>query len=130
MSEYIPSPLHNFTPRQNPKPVLDTPDLSRIEHLSKPELISLVERMSRQCGLVASMTEEELAQAMMDKLAHTALSSNGKDTLNAIREWLDRVKGKPIQSVNVSEKKTISLVIECNGISTEPAYKTIDSVSE
>ena len=62
------------------------------------------------------MTEEETAQAMLDILAETAIKPitpglNIKADINsrmaAIDKWLDRKKGKPVQSVDLrAEVKT------------------------
>ncbi len=99
MNDTIPSPLKNFTPRQNPPKqtiAVESDDLSRLDSLSREELIALVRRLDG--AAIGMMTKEEVAEAMLFKLAHTALTSRDtKDTLAAIREWLDRSEGKPMQ---------------------------------
>ncbi len=83
--------------------------LSRLEDMGRDELIALVRRMACQCGMVAAMTEDETAQAMMDTLAHTALKpiiqglnmrADIQSRLNSIDKWLDRTKGKAIQRID------------------------------
>lgn len=135
---YIPDPA-NYTMKGNgSKPVIlpESPDIPRLDTLSREELIALVERMARQCGMVAAMSDAETAQAMLDELAHTALKpivagvnmkADIQSRMNAIDKWLDRKQGKPQQSVTVTEKKQIQLIIEC-GISPQATYETIDSI--
>ncbi len=85
------------------------PDLSRLEGMGREELIAVIERMERQCGMVAAMTEEETIQAMLDTLAHTALKpiiagvnmkADIDSRLKAIDRWLDRKQGKAIQRID------------------------------
>ena len=88
-------------------------ELSRLESLTNAELIALVKRMACQCGLVATMSEEETAQAMLDTLANTALKpiimgvnvkADIQSRMNAIDKWLDRKKGKPVQALDMNVK--------------------------
>ena len=95
---------------------LPTPvELSRLDSMSREELIDLVKRMACQCGLSAAMTDEETAQAMLDTLAETALKpivmginvkADIQSRMNAIDKWLDRKKGKPVQSLDMNVKDT------------------------
>jgi len=80
-------------------------DLARIEGMSREELVALCWRFACQCGLVATMTDEETAQAMLDILAETALKpvlygtsmkADITSRLTAVERWLDRKKGKPV----------------------------------
>lgn len=100
-----PLPKHS----KPPETAQDTPDLSALEGLSKDELIALVGRMARQCGMVACMTEEETAQAMLDRLAHVALTAGVKDAVGAINAWLDRVQGRPTQRI---EQRTLEVHVD------------------
>lgn len=93
--------------------------LQRLEDMSRIELMGLIERMARQCGMVAAMSEAETAQAMLDTLAHTALmpispSINMKADiqcrLSAIDKWLDRKQGKPVQAIN--QTSTIAMLVQ------------------
>lgn len=83
--------------------------LSALDAMTKEELIALVQRMARQCGMVAAMSEDETAQAMLDTLAHTALKpiiqgvnmrADIQNRLSSIDKWLDRTKGKAIQRID------------------------------
>lgn len=113
---YIPDPANyvmkgaNAQPREMPAQEVLPVDLGK---LSKQELIALCERMARQCGLVAGMTDEETAQAMLDMLAHTALKpiavglnmrADIQARLAAIDKWLDRKQGKPLQQIAAAIK--------------------------
>lgn len=85
-------------------------ELEKLGDMTADDLIALVERMARQCGMVAAMSKEETAQAMLDVLAHTALrpvlaTSNIKadiqSRMTAIDKWLDRTTGKVAQKNDV-----------------------------
>lgn len=74
----------------------DNEDFSRLDSLTRDELITLIKTLPGVS--TAMLTKEEIGEAMMVKLAHTALTSRDvKDTLAAIKEWLDREHGKPMQ---------------------------------
>lgn len=84
-------------------------DLARVEAMTRDELFALVERLYCQCGLVATMTEEQTAQAMLDTLAHTALKpivaganmrADIQNRMAAIDKWLDRTRGKAVQTIH------------------------------
>jgi len=92
--------------------------LERIEAMSKPELVNyIIKRVPGAVLRVACMTEEETYQAMLHKLAVGGLTSDdARDTLNYIREWIDRKKGKPVgtaPNINIgagSGEKKIQIV--------------------
>ena len=120
--DLIPNPVKGYKPKQ---PVIgvvldsnaiDPATLATLHTLDKEALIALVERMARQCGLVATMTQEETAQAMLDALAETALKpivygvnikADIQSRISAIDKWLDRVRGRPAQSVDMTVKAAI-----------------------
>lgn len=114
-------PFKNFTPRQNPprhaeKPLKDvTIEFEKIDAMTLEELKHAVKRFARLHGLVACMSEEETAQAMLDRLASIALrkDANGlvRDTTNAINSWLDRVKGKPVATINQNTTITLEQLV-------------------
>lgn len=79
MSDYIPDPFRNFTPRQNPaQPVIaqkepEAPDLS-------------------------GMTDDELRQECRESLVLMMRRAKGDlKALGAVKELLDRIEGRPIQ---------------------------------
>lgn len=83
-------------------------DLAAIDAMPMDELRSLCKRMACQCGLIACMTREQTAQAMLDTLAETALKpivmglnmkADIQSRLNAIDKWLDRTEGKATQRI-------------------------------
>lgn len=126
MGDFIPNPA-NYTMKANPpKPVpIAAPeigfiDVERLDGLPHHALLALCRRMALQCGLVAVMTQEETAQAMLDKLAHIALkpivpglqmAAQARDCMAAINAWLDREQGKPTQRV---ETKTLVATFDVN----------------
>ncbi len=96
------------------------PDLSQLDDMTAEELRALVERMARQCGLVAMMTKEETAQAMRDVLAETALrplipginlKADIQNRMNAIDKWLDRAEGRAKQQIEHTGKDGEALSI-------------------
>ena len=75
-----------------------------LDSMTLDDLKTLTRRLACQCGLVATMSEEETAQAMLDRLASIGLDnrvgiSAVKEAISAITLWLDRVKGKPAQTI-------------------------------
>ncbi len=118
--ENWPEDIHpaNYVMKGNkPKPAVNAPQspeidataLGQVESMDHARLVALVRRMACQCGLVAMMTEEETAQAMLDTLAHTALKpvssalnmrADIDSRLKAVDKWLDRTQGKAIQRID------------------------------
>ena len=99
-------PAKNFVPRGNPpkqetksEPVEDMGSID-LPSLPRDALEALCRRLLCQCGQAATMTEDEIAQAMLDKLANGGLSQVDMfKALPMMREWFDRKRGKPAQSV-------------------------------
>lgn len=76
---------------------IDAATLASLEGMSKEGLVSLVMRMARQCGMVASMSEDEIRQAFLDRMAHIGLTGKALEALAAMEKRMDRVEGKPMQ---------------------------------
>lgn len=89
--------------------------LAKLDAMSRDDLIALVRRMACQCGLVAAMSEEETARAMLDRLAEEALkrSTQGRDAISTINAWLDRKQGKPIART-VAEVSVASVSVQAD----------------
>ena len=88
----------------SPSPLTDA-EVANLESLSNAELISLVKRMACQCGLVANMSEKQIYQAGLDRLAKLFLTlpeSEAKEIGNTFDKWCDRTKGKPKQSIDTT----------------------------
>lgn len=101
---FIPNPA-NYSMKGN-APVAtaqDVQELPSLDSLSREELIALIKRVSGAMGWVCSMTQEETAQAMLDKLALEALgrTAQAKDCISAINAWLDRTQGKAVQRMEL-----------------------------
>lgn len=95
-------------------------EAAKLEGMSRDELLVLCRRFACQCGLVAMMTKEEIAQAMRDVLAETALrpivagvnmKADIMSRLAAIDKWMDRTEGKAAQSVKI-EQTNVNVAIE------------------
>jgi hypothetical protein len=126
-----------LTKKRGEKILVELPviDLEKLSVMSKEQLVILVERMACQCGLVAIMTDEQTAQAMLDTLAQTALKpiimgiglkADIQSRMNAIDKWMDRKKGRPAQSMEVSRKIDILDLIEEAGRQEKSATQLID----
>lgn len=106
--EKLPKTTLNVSDVLSDVSTLSASDLSRLDSMSREELLALVQRMARQCGLAACRTKEEIAEAMLDVLAETALKplvmgssmkADIQSRMQAIDRWLDRDRGKPAQTV-------------------------------
>lgn len=101
MNDYVPNPA-NYVMKGNPIPAAVTaappPDLSKLDEMTKEELITLIRLSNADQIAIALMDEEEIARAMLHKLAVNALTSkDARQTLENVKEWIDRVKGKAMQ---------------------------------
>ena len=77
--------------------VVDPATLSTLHTLDKDALVSLVMRMARQCGMVASMSEDEIRQAFLDRMAHIGLTGKAMEALAAMEKRMNRLEGTPMQ---------------------------------
>lgn len=112
-------PARTYKPKQPVvavKTAVPDLDLAAIDAMPEDEIRTLCKRMARQCGLIARMTQEETAQAMLDTLAQTALKpivmglnmkADIQSRMTAIDKWLDRTKGRPAQSVALEVKGNV-----------------------
>lgn len=97
--------FQNFTPRANPPKQLQaetsneiTPQtLATLDTMDAEALRKLVQRMARQCGMVAAMSEEQLRVAFLDRMAHIALTAKALEALAAMEKRMNRTEGTPIQ---------------------------------
>ena len=80
--------------------------LASLDAMSKAELITLIKRLLCQCGTVAMMTDEEQAQAMLDRLAAASARNGAKtaDIVASVTAWMDRKQGKPVQKQLIAAK--------------------------
>lgn len=95
-------PFKNYKPKANIQEIhsvglITEEELAGIERLSKDELIAIIERMARQCGLVACMNEEDIRRAFLDRMAYIGLTGKAEQALAAMEKRMDRVDGKPMQ---------------------------------
>lgn len=118
MENFTPDPFKNYVMKgakelpAPPPPTITPAQIEKIEAMTRDELITLVKRLACQCGLVASMTREETAQAMLDELATyalrpmlgTALKADINARILAIDKWLDRTEGKAVQKQMIAAK--------------------------
>jgi hypothetical protein len=74
--------------------------LDKLETFSKPELIKLIKKVSGAVWGIGIMNDDEAFEAVRLKLLHTGLTSeSANSSLNVLKEWADRTKGKAPQSI-------------------------------
>ena len=121
-----------------PSVVITEEEIKQIETLSHAELVEIVLRYARQCGLAPCQTPKQTAQAMRDELAAIALRplvaglnlrADIDNKIKAIEKWLDREEGKAIQRIdqkiqnvdrNAGEMTNEELLIELRKIPQLP----------
>lgn len=107
-------------------------EVDQISAIPSESLRTLVLRILSQQGLITCMSEEQTAQAILDRLASFALTHEAKEAITAGREWFDRKQGKPMQKqqtiitqttlaelVELSMQKT-STMIDATPLTTFP----------
>ncbi len=76
--------------------------LDKLETFSKPELIQLIRKVSGAVWGIGIMNDDEAFECVRLKLLHTGLTSeSANSSLSVLREWSDRTKGKPAQSIQM-----------------------------
>lgn len=74
--------------------------MAKIETYSKGDLLNLIRKVGGAIWGVGIMTDDEAYEAARMKLLHTGLTSESANTsLNTLREWIDRTKGRAVQRV-------------------------------
>ena len=113
MTDFIPDPFKNYVMKGNAPAPAEKPqealDLSRLDGMTRDELIALVRLCNADRVAVAVMSPEEIVSAFKLKLAVGGITE--KDMFKALplmREWFDRQLGKAPQSV--------SMTVESKGI--------------
>lgn len=89
-------------------------ELDSLATLPPEALISLIKRICGAAGWLrlATLTEEELKAATRLRLAELALNcKDDKLALQAISQLLDRLEGKPLQSVDLNAKIGIVQIV-------------------
>lgn len=88
--------------------------LTRLDALSKPDLVTLIKRVSGAMWGIGMMTTDDTRSAMKLKIAGIALTSKDNQTiLKACNDWLDREEGKAIQ--RVKQDNTHTFDVRANG---------------
>ena len=94
--------------------------LANLENLSKAQLINIIKRVGGAIWGVGIMTDDEAYEAVRLKLLHTGLTSeSANSSLNVLKEWIDRTKGKAVQRIDQK--------IE-HAVKAEPAEMTNDQL--
>lgn len=84
-------------------------DLEKLEQMTKDQLVTLIKRCAAAVWKYALMDEDESYEAVCLKLKTMGLSEEQSyKALPPLKEWMDRRKGKP--------KQSIDMVVEDKGI--------------
>ncbi len=76
--------------------------IDKLETFSKPELIHLIRKVSGAVWGIGIMNDDQAFECVRLKLLHTGLTSeSANSSLSVLREWSDRTKGKPAQSIQM-----------------------------
>lgn len=82
-------------------------DLTALDSMTKQQLVALIKRIGGAMWGVVLMTDEQRAEAMLDRMAIIALTSaDQKAASESMREWLDRKLGRSIQRI---EQKNLNI---------------------
>ncbi len=74
--------------------------IDKLETFSKSDLIKLIRKVSGAIWGIGIMSDDEAFEAVRLKLLHTGLTSeSANSSLNVLKEWSDRTKGKAPQSI-------------------------------
>lgn len=86
-------------------------EINNLSTLSRNELETLTRRLLCQCGQAAMMSEDETAQAILDRFAAEAINprTTSRDAATAGNGWLDRKQGKAVQRV---ESRNLHLIAD------------------
>ncbi len=87
-------------------------DLEKLEACSRDELISLIKRVSGAMWGIGLQTKEDREDAMLLKLSIMALTSEeAKDVVSTSKEYFDRSRGRPMQSIDLNQRIGIVQIV-------------------
>lgn len=91
-------------------------DLQNLEGMSRECLINLIKRVSRAVWGVGAMSPAEREEAILLKLSILALTSTeAKDVVSTAKEYFDRSRGRPMQSIDLNQKiGIVQIVLEAS----------------
>lgn len=80
---------------------IDAATLASIDVMSREDLIEIIKRIAAaRWGLVALLNDNEAYESIRLKLLQEGLNEPSiVKALPALKEWIDRTKGKPLQTV-------------------------------
>lgn len=74
--------------------------LDKLDGMNKPELIKLIKKVGGAMWGIGLMSDDEAFECVRLKLLTTGLTSeSANSSLSVLKEWSDRTKGKPAQSI-------------------------------
>lgn len=87
-------------------------DLTAIDGMDATALRKLIRRVSGAMWGVGLQTPEQREEAMLLKLSILALTSQeAKDVVSTTKEYFDRVRGRPSQSIDLNQKIGIVAIV-------------------
>lgn len=94
------------------QPALTEAQLQKLADMSKEQLITLIKRVSGAMWGIGMQTQEERDAAILLKLSILALTSEeAKDVVSTAKEYFDRSRGRPMQSIDVNQKIGIVQIV-------------------
>lgn len=109
-----------------PNTPIDEQTLSQLDKMDATALKLLIQRVSGAMWGVGLKTQEQRDEAILLKLSILALTSEeAKDVVATAKEYFDRSRGKPVQSVDINGKIGIVQIVAEMG-KRKPAI-TIDA---
>lgn len=121
--ENFPPEIHpaNYEMKRNPAKAqvsatdsnaVTSEELQKLDAMSKHELIALIKRVSGAIWGIGMMTEQEQEEALLTKFRMLALARDDAKEIVALgKEYFDRKRGKPMQSVDINQKIGIVAIV-------------------
>ena len=100
---------------------IDEETFQKLHTFSKEQLLDIIKRVGGAMWAIGAKTDDEIAEAMRLKMAMGGLNEPQiHKALPAMREWFDRTKGKPTQSVDLTQRiGVVQLVMESVKVNAE-----------
>ncbi len=112
---------------QPPQTQLTAAELERLGDMTQQQLVGLIKRVSGAMWGIGMQTQEERDAAILLKLSILALTSEeAKDVVSTAKEYFDRSRGRPMQSIDLNQKiGIVQIVLEAAKLRQIPP--TIDN---
>ncbi len=126
MTDNIPDPFKDYIPKPNPETLyaeqkneLTSAELDKLDAMTVDQLKTLAKRLLCSVGTVALMSEDDIRQAFLDRMARIGLTGKAVEALAAMEKRMDRVEGKAHASIAITN------TIKVEPLSIDEAAKRI-----